>query len=111
MSKVINLQTDCLVEGFIYRGYSFDVTTNGYKNFIESRDLPKYKLVYVYLHDPLDQYKIIKEGFIIRTRWKKYKRLNIKLKYNGIIYHLQDFNPFIEYMTSLHNCYDYSKFL
>lgn len=107
MDLKYDISKTLLVDGFVYR-YSFDVNQkSGYKSAIESGRLPKSKLVYVILHDPLDKTKVIKEGFIIRRRWRKFRRLNIKLNYKGIIYTLSEFTPFTEYLTSKHACYDY----
>ena len=101
-----------LVDTFIYRGRCFYVDVkDGYKRFIEQKSLPKYKLVYVYLLDPEDHQKIVKQGFIVRSRWKRYKKRNITIKYKNKIYKLSDFKPFTEYMTSLHEAYDYKKAL
>jgi len=96
-----------LVNSFVYGRYCFR-TDNGYKHAIESGKFPKSKIVYVILHDPLDKSKVIKEGFIVRRRWRKFRRLNIRLNYKGKIYELSDFTPFTEYLTSQHENYDYS---
>lgn len=101
-----------LVDTFVYRGYCFYVDEkDGYKNFIEQESLPKSKLVYVYMYDPGDHQKIVKEGFIIRSRWKRYKKRNIIIKYKDKIYKLSDFKPSTEYMSSSHSMYDYKKAL
>lgn len=76
----------------------------------ENDFLPKYKLIYVKLYDPLTK-REIKEGFIPRTQWKKYKRNNPIFVYNGKYFWLSDFNPHVEYLTSINNGKDYSKVL
>jgi hypothetical protein len=100
-----------LIDTFTHRGYCYNVDEKeGYRNFIDKNPGSKCKLVYVFLYDPGDQ-KIAKEGFIVRTMWKRYKKRNIVLKYKDEIYNLSDFKPFTEYMTSLHGAYDYKKAL
>lgn len=90
-----------LVDSFIYRCINFDLD-EGYKRFIEDGSLPKSKLVYVYLYDPEDKIKIIKEGYIIRSRWKRYRKRNITVEYKDKIYKLSDFTPLTDYVSSLH---------